>query len=272
MEILVTLRSLCSASLLLILPTFAVAGGTNTPASPDPKPDRQVKVWTNEDVEALGPRFEPARATAQTAPVAPAAATVRAASAPLPPEQDPRWYSQQLAALETELESISNQASELREFRATSTGLPTGLNIVAPCEGITTDNLIAQLEGRRQEILEQIDALGNTAFENGLPAGILVEGRGRVSAETPLTPEQQEKALVERYESLSDQLADTQQTIVAMHDDVASQGATLLPANARWGGNMTTNLLENLRGQQSALESDLSATEDQMRSAGVRVQ
>jgi hypothetical protein len=266
----ISFRSLCSASLFLILPSFAVAGGTNTPTSPHPKPDRQVKVWTNEDVEALGPRFEPARETAQAAPVRPAAVIVNAA--PLPPEQDPRWYAEQLAALETELASVSSQASELRQFRDTSAGLPTGLNIVAPCEGITTDNLIAQLETRRQEILEQIDALGNTALENGLPPGVLVEGRGRVSSETPLTPEQQEKALVERYESLSTQLSDTQQTIVAMHEDVASQGATLLPANARWGGNMTTNLLENLRGQQSALESELSATEDQMRSVGLRVQ
>jgi hypothetical protein len=265
-------RSACSISLLLALPAFALAGGTNPPASADPKADRQVKVWTNEDVEALGPRSEPASNTAQATSAAETAVTANAVPASLPPEQDPRWYAEQLAALESDLASVSNQTAELRHFRKTSTGLPTGLNIEAPCEGITTDNLIDQLELRRQQILEQIDDLADTALVNGMPPGILVEGRGLVSAESPLTPEQQEKALVERYESLLDQLADTRQTIVAMHADVAAQGATLLPANARWGGNMTTNLLENLRGQQSELESEIAATEDQMRSAGLRVQ
>jgi hypothetical protein len=267
----VSFRCVCSASLLLVLPAIAFAGGANAPASPHPKPDRQIKVWTNEDVEALGPRFEPARETVQVTPRGAAAVTLKAVSAPLPPEQDPRWYAQQLAPLESELESVSNEASELRRFRATATGLPTGLNLVAPCEGVGTDNLIAQLEARRQELLDQMDALADTARANGMPPGILVEGRGLVSTETPLTLQQQEKALVERYQSLSDQLADTRQTIVAMHEDVASQGATLLQPRAGWGGNMTTNLLEGLYAQQSAFESEISAAEDQMRQAGLSV-
>ncbi|HXX70771.1 MAG TPA: hypothetical protein VEI55_00650 [Candidatus Acidoferrum sp.] len=270
----ITLRSIYGASLLLAVSTIAFAGGANPPASPHPKPDRQVKVWTNEDVEALGPRFAPAN---EAVPV-PAATAVAAnvVSAPLPPEQDPQWYAQQLSLLETELAGVSDQLSDTRslsrQFRAAGSGVQAGLNVVAPCEGITTDNFIAQLEARRQEILEQIDALGDAARVNGMPPGILVEGRGRVSAEARATPEEQAQALVEHYENLSDQLADTRLTIATMHADAASQGATLLQPRARWGGNMTTNLLQNLYNQQSTFEDEIRATEDRMRHAGLTAQ
>jgi len=271
-----TLRSVCAASLLLILSAFAFAGGTNPPASPHPKPDRQTKVWTNEDVEALGPRFAPVSEAVPAVLAGAAAVTANVASAPLAAEQNPQWYAQQLTLLETELASVSDQLSDTRsltrQFRAARAGVQTGLNVVAPCEGITSDNFIAQLEARRQEILEQMDALADTARSNGMPPGILVEGRGRVSAETPATPEQQARALAEHYDSLSDQLADTRLTIDSMHADAAFQGATLLQPHARWGGNMTTNLLENLYDQQSALESEISATEDQLRRAGLNAQ
>ena len=270
-----TLRSLYAAGLLLVVSAIAFAGGANPPASPHPKPDRQTKVWTNEDVEALGPRFAPG---SEAVPVVPgqAAVTANAVSAPLPAGQNPQWYAEQLTLLETELASVSDQLSDtrssLRQFRAASAGVQTGLNVVAPCEGITTDNFIAQLEARRQEILEQMDALSDTARSNGMLPGILVEGRGRVSAETPVTPEQEARALAEHYESLSDQLADTRLTIAAMHADTTSQGATLLQPQAGWGGNMTTNLLEDLYNQQSAFESEMSATEDQLRRAGLTAQ
>jgi len=268
-----TSRSVYAANLLLVVSGIAFAGGATPSASPHPKPDRQVKVWTNEDVEALGPRFAPANEAVPVVPGAAAEVTASGVRAPLPSEQNPQWYAQQLVLLETELASVSDQLSDTsslsRQFRAASASVQTGLNIVAPCQGITTDNFIALLETRRQEILEQIDALGDTARANGMPPGILVEGRGRVSAVTPATPEEQARALVEHYESLSDQLADTRLTIASMHADAASQGATLLQPRARWGGNMTTNLLQNLYNQQGAFESEMNATEDQMRQAGL---
>jgi len=271
----ITLRSVYAANLLLVVSAIAFAGGATPSASPHPKPDRQGKVWTKEDVEALGPRFAPVNEAVTVVPGAAAEVAANAVSAPLPSEKDPQWYAQQLALLETELASVSDQLSDTlslsHQFRATSAGVQTGLNVVAPCQGITTDNFIAQLETRRQEILEQIDALGDTARANGIPPGILVEGRGRVSAETPATPEEQAQALVEHYQSLSDQLADTRLTIASMHADAASQGATLLQPQARWGGNMTTNLLQNLYNQQGALQSEMSATEDRMRHAALSV-
>jgi hypothetical protein len=263
-----TLRSLCTC-VLLAIPTTAFGGGATPPGSPNPKPDHKTRVWTNEDVEALGPRFEPTAGTAQT--TRPGEVSVSQAPAPLPAERDAQWYAQQLATVAEELASVSDEASELQHFRRNTTGLPTGLNIVAPCEGLTLDNLIALLESRRQELLEQIDALSDVARANGMPPGILVQGRGLVSAETPLTKQEQDQTLTEQYDSLLGQLDDTRQTIAAMHAEVASQGATLLPSDPQWGGNMTTNLLQDLHGQQAAIESEIRATEDEMLRAGLSV-
>jgi len=262
-----TLGSLCTGVLLMI-PATAFGGGTTPPGSPNPKPDHKTRVWTNEDVEALGPRFEP---TIETAETGRGQVNVSRAPAPLPAERDPQWYAQQLATFEEELASVSDEASELQHFRRTTTGLPTGLNIVTPCEGLTLDNLIALVDSRRQQLLDEIDGLSDFARANGMSPGILVEGRGLVSAQTPLTKQEQDQALAERYDSLMGQLDDTSQTTVAMQAEVASQGATLLPSDPRWGGNMTTNMLQDLHGQQAAIESEIRATQDEMLRAGLSV-
>lgn len=265
------LRSVVSASLAFALPVVALAGGgANPPASPQPRPVREVKVWTNDDFAALGPRSESTSEPAPASAARPTAAVAAPASAaPLPSGEDPQWYAEQLTGLEDELASVAAREQQLRQFRATGTGLPTGLNVVAPCQGVGTDNLIAQLAARRQEIEQQIDALGDTARSNGMPPGILVQGRGRVSIEKPLTPEQQQESLIDRYRSLSDDLAQAQATIASMHADTASRRMTLLQPDSRWGGNMTTNLLQGLYGRESALQSELSAIEDEARSSGL---
>jgi hypothetical protein len=261
----------------------AVAAGSSPVAAsanaPQPRPDTTSKVWTNEDVIALGAPYRDTSAsqadqgTSNQVPViqvvtvpelAPAAP-----SAPLNPQQDPRWYGDQLASLEGQLASIDEEEARLREFRATSSGLPTGLNINAPCDGITTDNLIAQLGDRRREINAQIDELGDTARANDFPPGILVEGRGRVETETQLTPEQERAALTKKFQESSDELAQTRQVVADMHEQAAGQGITLLQPTPGDGGNMTTNLLQNLDDRASTLQNQISAVEDDALSAGV---
>ncbi|MGB6510879.1 MAG: hypothetical protein WBF07_22450, partial [Xanthobacteraceae bacterium] len=133
--------------------TFAGGGGPAKPAA-SPKPDTQKKVWMNDDVERLNPEFVVDRAqhggtsSAAAVPIVgvqPARTAPKsiARRAPLDPQQDPLWYGQQVTALNAELSAIDDREDQLREFRATGAGLPTGLMLNAPVEGITTDNLIA---------------------------------------------------------------------------------------------------------------------------------
>jgi hypothetical protein len=261
--------SVLSAALLLS-PLIAFAGGNNAPAQPKPKPDtKQVKVWTNEDLKKLSPITEQPYRPAPPNAAPPAEAANLESSAVLPPEKDPRWYAQQLAALDEELARVTEEEDQLRHFRETGTGLSTGLNVAAPCNGVTTDNRIAQLETRRLEILQQLDDLADTARVNDMPPGILVEGRGLVSPETPLTPEQQKEALVERYEDLAGQLEETQITLNSMNEDADALHATLLQPDPRWGGNMTTNLLQALYQRQDELKNQIDATQDELRRAGI---
>ncbi len=165
----------------------------------------------------------------------------------LNPEQDPEWYAKQVASLQNELATIENKVDALQQFRATSEGLPTGLVLNAPTEGITTDNLIAQIESRRQKIEQQLDDLADLARVNGLPPGTV----NQASAPAPLslTRAEQQDALTTDYRDASDQLAENQATLEAMQQQAAAQGITLLPSVTGNGGNLTTNLLDNLNSQ-----------------------
>ncbi len=264
-----------SAMIFFSLPVTTLAGGgVNAPASPKPRPDQTVKVWTNDDLATLGPPFEaagqPAPSEVPTTSNRESAPSARAPQAtPVAPEQNPRWYAGQLSSLESELAEVESREQRLSQFRATGSGLQTGLNVVAPCEGVGTDNLIARLDARRQEILQQIDALGDTARSSGMEPGILVEGRGRVAAEEPPTAGERRADLLEQHGELSEQLARTQGVESYMQEDTARRNMTLLRPALGGVGNMTSNLLHNLDNRANALQGQISNVEDEALASGV---
>ena len=183
----------------------------------------------------------------------------------LNPQQDPQWYAKQAAYLDDELASVESHVDALKQFRNTSTGLPTGLVLNAPTEGVSTDNRIAQLESRRDQILQQLDDLADLARVNGLPPGTLNQPIEQPS----LTLAQQRDALTTQYRDISDQLADTRATLDNMQQQTAAQNMSLLPYVPGQGGNLTTNLLDNLNTQADALQNNLSETEDDALTLGV---
>jgi hypothetical protein len=270
--------AIAAVCLAASIPAAAFAAGGSKPAAAA-TPDTQKKVWTNDDVERLNPDFDASRpsrpdSTASTAPVvALPSATVQgvsvAVAAALEPQQDPRWYAQQSDSLDAELAGIESQEAELRNFRATSTGLPTGLVLGAPCEGITTDNRIAQLEARRQEIFQQMDDLGDLARQNGLPPGILVEGRGRVEIVSEATPEELKADAIRQVRDGSAELAQVRGTVAGMQDAQAAQRMTLLQPVPGQGGNMTTDLLDQLYSRADALQNQISNAQGVAQSLGV---
>jgi hypothetical protein len=268
--------------LALAIPVTALAAGVTTTPAPaaKPLPDREKKVWMNEDVARLNPEFSLTAAPKKTAvasalpaasvqPASPALRPVIAA-APLDPQQDPQWYAQQLDSLDAELAGMESRQQQLRQFRATSAGLPVGLVLAAPCDGITTDNLIAQLDARRQEILQQIGAIQDTARRNDLAPGILVEGRGRAHLASQVSAADQKVSLTDRVHDASDEVAQIRGTIAGMQDQFSAQGITLLQPAPGEGGSMTTDLLDRLDGRASALQSEIGEAEDAARGMGVQ--
>ncbi len=261
----------------LAAPAAAFAGGGPAKPAASPKPDSQKKVWTNDDVVRLNPEFvvSDSRATTASAASLPiivvqplVSAPRRAvARAPLDPEQYPQWYAQKMTVLEAELAAISSREDELRQFRATSTGLPMGLVLNAPVEGITTDNLIAQLEGSRQEIEQQIDALGDVARQNGLPPGILAVGIAQIASAPSV--EEQRAQVARQARDASEQLAQVQGIVAGMQDEASAQNISLQQPTPGEGGNLTTDLLDRLDNRANALQSEIGNAEDAARSIGV---
>lgn len=273
--------ALLAATLIgsISIPAFAGGSGEGV-AAKRPVPDTEKKVITNDDLEAKygkpAPASEmrdsqPISASTQTAPTIQSTSST-APREPLPPEKDPVWYAQQTVTLNEELADIDSAAQRLIQFRDSGTTIATGLTLSAPCEGISTDNRIAQLLARRSEIEAQVADLEDTARRNDLPPGIFVDASAIVQAaeqQPPLTPRQERAALADRLDHLADELAQTQSVVEGMQEYTASQRMTLLTPTNGYGGNMTTDLLERLGAQSNALQSQISNLEDNALRAGI---
>ncbi len=280
--------SLASASLGVILlsgisdPAFA-SGDDKSPAPTSataknaaPTPDREKKIYTNDDIDRMWPKSKlsiVSAARAQSQPVTISRAAVVAAE-PLSPERNPLWYASQVAALEDELGSIAAAEERLREFRASGStdtlpGTRLGLQLNAPCDGFTTDNEIQQLALRRAEIEQQIAALENTAQQNDMPPAVIRDAPEIfAAAQKPLSPAQERVLLAERQAQLADELNATQNELAGMSEQAAAQRANLQPPTPGFGGNMTTDLIERLDNRASEIREALDQNEEDARQAG----
>ena len=148
-------------------------------------------------------------------------------------------------------------------------GVRLGLQLNAPCEGITTDNEIEQLALRRQDIEQQLASLEDTAHENDMPPAVIRDAPAILAAaQKPLTPEEERKLLAERQAQLANELSATQEELAAMSEQAAALGANLLPPTPGYGGNMTTDLIERLDNRAAEIQSALEQTEDAARQVG----
>jgi len=266
----------------IAIPVFA-SGDDKSPApvsapkNAAPAPDREKKVYTNDDIDRMWPKDDFAVVSASQAQVQPDGSALdgtTVAIQPVSPEKDPLWYAKQVVVLEAELDRIANKEERALEFRASGStsvlpGVHIGLRLNAPCEGITTDNEIAQLDLRRQEIEEQLAAIADTARENDFPPGIIRDAPVILeAAQTPLTPDGERRALAERQALLIDQLSATQDELSYMSDQAAAVGANLQPATPGFGGNMTTDLIERLDNRASQIQVALDQTDEAARRIG----
>jgi vacuolar-type H+-ATPase subunit I/STV1 len=273
------------------LPAFA-SGGDDKPvaSSPTPtsipvantaaKPDREKKVFTNDDIDQMFPKQQVSVVETQTAEpraltpqaLRPPISAQRTVNASVSPEKDPVWYAQQIESLNSQLDSVSSKEASLREFRATGTApdVTIGLQFGVEPEGFTTDNEVEQLAIRRQEIEQQIAALEDLAQQNGLPAGTLQNASEILqAAQKPLSPAQERAALVEKQDQLVSDLDDVHAELSYMSAQMAAQGGTLLPPTPGYGGNLTTNLITSLDNRSSEIKQAIDQNEDAARRAGL---
>jgi hypothetical protein len=278
--------AILAVMLFSVIAAPAFAAGDDTPGKPAAtaaRPDHEKKVFTNDDIDQMWPK---AQAAANVAPSRSASATrtpavqkpaavsraARATSVPLSPEKNPVWYATQIESLNAELDSISSREAGMRNFRenGTESGVQVGLQFGAPCEGITTDNAIAQLAIRRQEIVQQISDLQDMAQQNGISPTIVQDAPEILqAAQKPLSPRQEELALQRRQGELIEKLDGVQNELTGMSNQAAAQGIVLLPVTPNYGGNLTTNLIQTLDNRAGEIHNALSANEDAARRAGL---
>ena len=263
---------LCSALLAGVSPR-ASAGGAGKDATTPPKPDREKKVYTNDDIAAwhAGAPQEPGLTTFSVPTQEISPGMIRTSPAPYDPERDPLWYARQEVALQDQAASLDAQIAQLRNFRATASGVTTGLSIYAPCQGVGTDNLIAELVEQRNAISAQISDLEDTARQNDIPPGTFVNAPTLVAeanSRVKLTPAGERALLNARLDRLSDDLSQVTGVVQGMEQDQAAQRMTLLKYNGD-GGNMTTNLLQDLDGQAHDLRTQIAAVAEDASRAGV---
>jgi hypothetical protein len=258
-------------------------------ASSRPKPDRERKIYTNDDVAAVarngattvGNAFPATDNTSATALV-PGQRIVIGQPArvmPLPPEKDPVFYAQQYVALNARIADIDNEVERLRNFRASNAapgssapGFTVGLNIYAPTDGgISTDVQIQQLLSQRAAIQSQISDLEDRARTNGIAPEVLRNASQiaeRAENIAPLNPREQRIATREQLVQLQADLAEMRDTETAMHQQAAAQNVTLLPEN-KYGGGFTADYLKQLNKTQTEIQQQISAVQDNARHDGI---
>ena len=279
-----------AAVLACVIAVPAFASGEDKPAAPSAtaspavaRPNREKKVYTNDDIDRMWPREQAAASDSQTSaasafapPVARRSTIVsRAASttgARASRENNPVWYAAQIESLYAQLDSLSNREASLRDFRETGSeaGVTVGLQFDAPCEGITTDNAIQQLAIRRQEIEQQINDLQDTAEQNGVPPAVFQDPSEILqAARKPLSPGQQRALLLERQSELIGKLDGVQNQLADMSRQAAAQGIVLLPVTPGSGGDLLTNKIQSLDQRAGQIQNALSENEDAARQAGI---
>ena len=147
-------------------------------AAEKPRPaqaNQNQKVWTNDDMDRLHTQglittFGPSpETTAQAPPASPEPATFT------PRTEDPTWYAEQSAILQTELDirlaALRDAQTNLAQTadRITQSGIAMDKNN----PGITPEAGIAVLEAQVLEVQSQLDELSDLARQNNIPPGDL---------------------------------------------------------------------------------------------------
>jgi hypothetical protein len=281
-------RVLVSAGLIFALALPAMAGDDGAKnkdkdsavtSAPRPKPAAEKKIYTNEDIEALAARYgastvgqaapQAAHAPVAFRPVAASPIAPRIVVVTLPPEKDPARYGRQYASLEASIDAIDAEVARLRNFRASDAapgaetpGVTVGLDIYAPCDGISTDNKIANLLQQRASLEAEISNLEDTAQANGIRLGQLLSAATAAEAATP--PPASPAATRAELAQIETRLATIQAEQTSFQQAAANSNApfTIAP-ETKFGGTYQSSYLKRLDSQSSALQSQLSAVEDE---------
>ncbi len=128
--------------------------------------------------QAAAPEPAPAPAATEAAAVGPQAAPAEPEApeaAPYDRTQDPRWYAEQAAELQAQLDAAEAALSQaqLGLAQASSRITQPGINLTQTNVGITPQAGIEILAARVRELQSQLNDLADLARQNDIPPGVL---------------------------------------------------------------------------------------------------
>ena len=167
------LRMTIVLSGVILLATSGVHGQTppalqSLPLRESTNRNRAARVWTNEDVASL--RESAAISIVGSMPDESPQKTKVAAR--LSTKQDAAWYRERLAGLEAERSRIDGQIDGLKKYRSITAYMVGGI-IVPQLAGLplNPEDQIRQLNERRREVTQDIEALHDLARRNEILPG-----------------------------------------------------------------------------------------------------
>lgn len=284
---------LATSALARGVPQMSADNSSNSKATAA-KPDREKKIYTNDDLQALARNGATTVGNAGGVPIAPDTDTAARKTSPtrpalivqvgtterLAPEKDPVWYAQQYVSLNAQLDRIDAEVQRLQNFRHSDAppqpapGLDVGLNIYAPCPAISTDALIQQLQLQRVAIVAQISDLEDRARANGIAPEALrnaEEVAARAQDISRLPAAVQETIVTQQVQQLQSELNEVREVKSQMVQQAAEQNITLLPPlpETKYGGGFTVDYMKQLDIQQNQIANQLDQAQDEALRAGI---
>ena len=151
--------------------SLTAAPGQSAPAQ-QPPAKKAKKVWTNDDLDALRGGSRPAGGVAASTGTEPTAeGKTGAKEKQLPRDKDPKEYREKLAPLRAQLASLDAQVKQVRDALTNPYNGTNAVDLRHTSAIMRPEEVLKQLEQKRQEIQQQIDNLEEQARRNGLSGG-----------------------------------------------------------------------------------------------------
>lgn len=164
-------------------PAMASQAAPPQKSAPRTPAKKAKKIWTNDELEALRPGQPVSTASSETpaasagAPAAPAETAggepaEKAATQKKEKEEDPvEKLRKRLTQVRADLDAVEAQLRTLRQNRSSGRTTGGGIDVNNAPGGMNTDDQVAQLEKRRNDLLRQITDIEDEARRAGISPG-----------------------------------------------------------------------------------------------------
>ena len=151
------------------------ADAKNQPADKNSTQDRKKpkKVWTEDDISKVGGSISVVGDPSSSGPARSDSKPSGAGSANSAEENQVNYYRNQLRRLQTQLDAADKKIEDLRNFKAENSSASGGID---PNRGYFMTSIpdqIKQLEEKKKQLQEKIDAVTDEARKKGIEPGRL---------------------------------------------------------------------------------------------------